>query len=177
MLAIRNISIMMWILYIDRKQYWKWTINSGANAHVKQTVSENSDRLDSWASSDIGEEMSQFSSHSPYSVSGVSCFTVWQFLLLHVFVVFETWHRNDEDLGGGGGHSSPVYLVFGVVYWSRPPRVLRRFTALLFFLSLLKPSVFPILTPCLLYQCHKNNSPNLRSSSSLNLYLLIQPLE
>ena len=38
--------------------------------------------------------------------------------------------------GGGGGAlmSSPVYLVFGVVYWSRPPRVLRRFTA---FLSIL----------------------------------------
>ena len=72
MLAKHNISIIMWILYIDRKQYWKWTTNSGANAHVKGTVSENSDRLDSWASSDIGEEMSQFSSHSPYSVSGVS---------------------------------------------------------------------------------------------------------
>ena len=40
MLAIQNISIMMWILYIDRKQYWKWTINSGANAHDKRTVSE-----------------------------------------------------------------------------------------------------------------------------------------
>ena len=35
--------------------------------------------------------------------------------------------------GGGGGGGTPVYLVFGVVYWSRPPRVLRRFTALLFF--------------------------------------------
>ena len=38
---------------------------------------------------------------------------------------------------GGGGHSSPVYLVFGVVYRSRLPRVLRRFTALLFFLRIL----------------------------------------
>ena len=34
--------------------------------------------------------------------------------------------------GGGGGHSSPVYLIFGAVYCSRPPRVLRRLTALLF---------------------------------------------
>ena len=35
--------------------------------------------------------------------------------------------------GGGGGLISSVFsLVFGFVYWSRPPRVLRRFTALLF---------------------------------------------
>ena len=34
--------------------------------------------------------------------------------------------------GGGGALISSVFsLVFGVVYWSRPPRVLRRFTALL----------------------------------------------
>ena len=67
-----------------------------------------------------------------------------------------TWHRNDEEVfffcfffffgggrrcvcvcvwggGGGGALISGVFsLVFGVVYWSRPPRVLRRFTALLF---------------------------------------------
>ena len=38
--------------------------------------------------------------------------------------------------GGGGGAliSSVFSLVFGVVYWSRPPRVLRRFTALLLVL-------------------------------------------
>ena len=34
-------------------------------------------------------------------------------------------------LGGGALISSVFSLVFGVVYWSRPPRVLRRFTALL----------------------------------------------
>ena len=160
MLAIHNISIMMWILYIDRKQNWKWTINSGTNAHDKRTVSENSDRLDSWASSDIGEEMSQFSSHLPYSVgwddrrlfhndsatvSQCDNFCCYMYLLcLKLYMISQRWRVffffffffSFFFCGGGGGGggaliSSVFSLVFGVVYWSRPPRVLRRFTALL----------------------------------------------
>ena len=152
MLAIHNISIMMWILYIDRKQYWKWTINSGANAHDKRTVSENSDKLDSWASSDIGEEMGQFSSHSPYSVGWVDrrlfhsdsatvsqCDNFCCYMYLKLYMTSQRWRGFFFFFffffwgGGGGGSliSSVFSLIFGVVYWSRQPRVLRRFTALL----------------------------------------------
>ena len=158
MLAIHNISIMMWILYIDRKQYWKWTINSGANAHDKRTVSENSDRLDSWASSYIGEEMSQFSSHSPYSVSDSATvsqcdnFCCYMYLLcLKLYMTSQRWRVFFLFFllffwwwwwwgGGGGGAliSSVFSLVFGVVYWSRPPRVLQRFTVLLSYRCYLK---------------------------------------
>ena len=111
-------------------------------------------RLDSWASSDIGEEMSQFSSHSPYSVGWVDrrlfhsdsatvsqCdnFCCYRYLLcLKLYMTSQRWRGFFFFFGfffGGGGRgaliSSVFSLVFGVVYWSRPPRVLRRFTALL----------------------------------------------
>ena len=59
----------MWILYIDRQQYWKWTINIGVHTSNERYLNiATSDKLDSWASSDIGEVMSLFSSHFPYSV-------------------------------------------------------------------------------------------------------------
>ena len=156
MLAIHNISIMMWIVYIDRKQYWKWTINSGANAHVKRTVSENSDRLDNWASSEIGEEMRHFQVtrhtqlvgwidhrlfHSDSAtVSQCDNFCCYMYLLcLELYMTSQRWRVFVclvVFFFWGGGDSSPVYLVFGVVYWSRPPRVLQRFRALLLWLLL-----------------------------------------
>ena len=75
-------------------------------------------------------------------------------MLLHVFVVFETLHDIATMkmcfffffffffFGGGGALISSVFsLVLGVVNWSRPPRVLRRFTVLLLVLT----SVFPMI--------------------------------
>ena len=66
----------------------------------------------------------------------------WQYLLLHVFVVFETIH--DIATMKSGLISSVFSLVFGVVYWSRPPRVLRRFTALLYNKPLVKFHRIPV---------------------------------
>ena len=53
----------------------------------------------------------------------------WRGFFLFFFLFFFFWGGG----GGGGALISGVFsLVFGVVYWSRPTRVLRRFTALLF---------------------------------------------
>ena len=141
MLLIHNISIMMWILYIDRQQYWKWTLNAGATAHVTRTVFENSHKWQTWQSLPILSFM--------WGALIVDCFTVTlRLLLLHCICCLKLYMTLLRWLfflcvcvcvcvcvgggGGGGGHSSAVYLVFGAVYWSRPPRVLRRLTALLF---------------------------------------------
>ena len=62
MLSIHNISIMMWILYIDKQQYWKCdqTINSGINAHGKRTVSETGHKWQTWQLSDMGRWWASF---------------------------------------------------------------------------------------------------------------------
>ena len=66
MLSIHYVSIMMQIFYIDWQQHWECdrTMNIGANAHGKQTVSTKQPQetdltsIGSWASSDIIEVFS-----------------------------------------------------------------------------------------------------------------------
>ena len=78
------VSIVMRIFYIDTQQYWKchWTMDIGANAHGKRTVSTKQPqvtvRLESWASNDIGKVSSKFLHHQ--TISQCDCFIVRPFL-------------------------------------------------------------------------------------------------
>ena len=55
--------------------------------------------------------------------------------MFHSVTIFFFFFWGGGGGGGGGGALISSILVFGVVYWSRLPRVLQRFTALLFSLS------------------------------------------
>ena len=107
MLSIHNISIIMWILYIDKQQYWKcdWTINSGENAHGKRTVSVNGPKwqtsVDSWVTSERHELV--FKAHTQFYVAWFDhrlfhSATISQCdyfcCYMHFFL---TWHYQDEE--------------------------------------------------------------------------------
>ena len=118
MLSRHYVSIMKRIFYIDWQQHWEcdWTMNIGANAHDERMVSLNQPQVTylttvgNWASSDIGEVLTWFSSH--YTVSQCDCFTVWPFFAAtYIFVV---WNLPRSRFFGGALSSN----VFGAVYWS-----------------------------------------------------------
>ena len=115
-------------------------------------TAKTSDRLGSWASSDMGKVINELvyksfpllssmwddlKTERLQTVSQCDSFRVRPFGLLHIiFVWISTWYYWDEEffawswvrayLDFVGEHSAPLYLLFGAAYWSRQPKVIRR---------------------------------------------------
>ena len=128
MLSTHYVSIMMWIFYIDRQQYWKcdWTINIGAtwNAHGKRTAltkQPTSERLDIWASRYWRGSWASFQvTRLIHSATIFSIQPGWWLEWRVLFVLGFFW-------GGWGwgwwlGGSARMHLIFGAVYQSQGRR-------------------------------------------------------
>ena len=94
MLLIHYVSVMMCIFYIDWQQYWicDWTMNIGAKHMANERYQLNchntiDDRLDSQASSDIGE------AYIELVFNLIDCFTVRPFFgcYMYCYMYFVLW--------------------------------------------------------------------------------------
>ena len=122
MLSKHYVSKMMWIFYIDWKQYWKcdWTMNISANwnAHGKRTKQPQVTEL-TVGLPDIGEVLFQ-----------PGWLLEWRFFIFSFFgvgVCVVGWGDGGGGGGGGGVLSSNAFTIWCCVPIWRPPRVFRRF--------------------------------------------------
>ena len=158
MLLIHYVSVMMCIFYIDWQQYWKcdWTMNIGANAHGKWTVSTKLPQHNWRQTWQSGFQWHRRGLHwASFQVNRLfhSATIFWMLhVLLHVFCYLKVTRlitRMDKEflcvcgsgkgvrvggvvVGMGGwvwvGGGAPSFNVFRCcILISRLPRVFRRF--------------------------------------------------
>ena len=104
MLSIHYISVMMWIFYIDRQQYWKcdWNVNIGTNAHHgKRTVSTKQPRV-----TDLTVGFQWYQRGIEVVCKSLDCFTVW---LVSQCDHFVSLHQADYENEGGGAQLQCIY--------------------------------------------------------------------
>ena len=137
MSSIHNISIMMWIFYIDWQQHWECdrTMNMGANAHGKRTVSTKQPQVTNLIS------ISPLTVGLPMTSERYwDCFQVTR--LFHSATIFSCYicicclklHRAEyqveeffTSIWWGSTQLQCIYYLRRILIF-RPPRVFRRFT-------------------------------------------------
>ena len=170
MLSIYYVSIMMRIFYIDWQQYWECdrTMNIGANAHGKRTVSTKQPQV-----TDL-----TFVEVSPLIVGlpvtperywacfkSLDCFTVRPFFLLHMYLLIENspgwlpgWRFFYLELVGSTQLQCIYYLR--LVYWSLGRRGyfgVSNVALVLFCTSKWCATAWGYLYYIVLYFCHEFN--------------------